>query len=65
MQNTPVKSNPKPRPSAEDCEVPVKRELIDSWLLRYGVVDARELDLGTLASIGEQIRDGVGPSDGF
>ncbi len=42
-----------------------KRQLLDSWLLTYGVFDARELDLGTLASIGGLVRDGIAPGDPF
>jgi hypothetical protein len=44
---------------------PRREQLIGRWLQAYGVVDALELDLGTLASIGEQVRDGVGPGDRF
>jgi hypothetical protein len=39
-----------------------QQELIERWLKAYGAVDPLELDLGTLAAIGERIRDGVSPS---
>ena len=39
----------------------LKSELIASWLRFYAVDDPRDLDLGTLISIDELVRDGVEP----
>ena len=39
----------------------VRLELIDKWLSYFGVDDPLELDLGTLMSVGERVRDGIGP----